>query len=466
MERQLRVHARAIHGDLRALKQGWNAARHARVEGYLAARARPNFRLLSRAARAEADDRLRRWYPWLAADTSTLSTDQCRWNLYLKTLEQLGAGTGPFVWNQILWAISAYGAANRGLDFGVVMSASASSYPSHGYFAIDISHQPERPFRAQAPPRLELPARLGGGTYRYQSTHTDPAHTLGISALQDAFGKIAYGLGFTESGDIEPLFPGASARQEVAAAEQAEDHVAASRPFSAVQSRIHPRPERLLAGLGFNGTAPGAINPDVQSARSELLWDIAEFITRRCAIDAPFTDEALEGIPPVQHYVSSEHAVGLYRRGLTSQQRSRAARLLRDELVAQGFAERAWDLLWLLWQHGADPHRKGSAITLDHRYERTSGTGPAALVVSVFSSHLCSIAAQFRPRHAVPVALGDVVGTAGVTGNAISPHLHMEIRIRTADPQRSGDLATRPGLWPHEFFTGGWPTPVVEIRYP
>ena len=87
----------------------------------------------------------------------------------------------------------------------------------------------------------------------------------------------------------------------------------------------------------------------------------------------------------------------------------------------------------------------GRSVQVAHRYVQRD-TGLTRFVV-VNYSHLASIPSTLRQNDAAPE--GTVVGTVGMTGNAIDPHVHLSLQVREARHGRPHNVLS---LTPFDFF--------------
>ncbi len=120
-------------------------------------------------------------------------------------------------------------------------------------------------------------------------------------------------------------------------------------------------------------------------------------------------------------------------------------RVVLDDAAISGGLEA---LIKKLLDQGFIGNRSGPWVTLLHRYKETA-TGEEAW-----------IAVDYRHLHSVNVknweALGaqTTIGKVGVSGNSVTPHIHMAIRVYKTDPRNPNALYYNT-LLPDEFFPYG-----------
>jgi hypothetical protein len=207
-----------------------------------------------------------------------------------------------------------------------------------------------------------------------------------------------------------------------------------------------PDPRRVLAGLAYaNLTLTHNLPEDIDEERISILRQIEREVRRRLRL-AP--SEAVFRTGSVD---TSRGTVGMGR--LIAYPRAAViTRTVREILIEDGAdfnpdgtTHRIWRLLWALRFAGAMPHRRGQATRVWHTYV----AGDERILIDVYYSHLRDVrGAASRPG--APVALGAVLATVGTTGNSVSTHLHLEIKVKLRDrPAQPREIGA---LLPHEFF--------------
>jgi len=477
------------------IKRRWR-----RVKQYLKQRRHPNFEARAYQAWIKAQNSLKRWYEWLPRQepltgqpidqlfnrridpytrrnypifTGGVWDRQRLWELYLLTLERLAEGTGYFVINRIVSAISGlYGPVNRGLNLGVKVTSNASSYPGHGYFAIDVGRRAGVPMQIVIPEEITLPSRFGSGSYQHVKSETVPSSTRAVSAHQNIFGALNYGMGWTRSADIRRRVKRARRAEKegrngaVVRIERAEDAVGEaiedeSLPADPRNSDLvipmrppefgkSPRASRILFGLAQHGAIGGSeIDPEIRAVSRKLLKDLADRIEREKGIDRPFSEAALEGSRPVQS-INDVFREGVPRREIEKFVRKLIQREQpsSNPMTSDDFADQIWKVNWMLLQKDdVEPHRKGNSATIEHEYKKVDGDGPNRIRVRIFVTHMRQVEGRLQSAQPVRVSHGDPLGQVGSSGNAVTPHVHIEITVRLPDVREPLG-----GLWLHEFF--------------
>ncbi|HEX3128883.1 MAG TPA: DUF4157 domain-containing protein [Thermoanaerobaculia bacterium] len=93
-------------------------------------------------------------------------------------------------------------------------------------------------------------------------------------------------------------------------------------------------------------------------------------------------------------------------------------------------------------------NRSGPWVTLLHHYKEVGATQEAWIEVDYRHLHDVSVTAGAK------VESDTLIGKVGSSGNSISPHIHMAIRVYTEDPRKQG-VQSIGHLLPDEFFPFG-----------
>jgi hypothetical protein len=426
-------------------------SRMAVIRAYIDARER------GRDSRTERDSRdtfLRSFDRRLATytDLRLYSTDDTEtWAVYRSLLRNLILGD-PRNNIAIELLVDAYfreyATANSNRDMGFYDSWGGSTYPGHPENALDMTTAAGNRVYAMAPARLRLPLRLREGddsllgTFALDRTEVVASQTLATTDVQDAFAKISYGLlrrrgqQRAASGDIADIMT------DTGDTDLAPEFLAdpAERNFDVT---------RILAGLIFGNLTESPAGPTVNMIRDGILDDVEAEVRRelglapRAVVFRPTPRGGDRGQAGVGRLIAHRPIGEVFTAVSTILGRSEHCG--HDPRYRDGLCHRLWRLLWTLHHCGAEFHRRGQAATLDHHYRATSPSiqTPAVRVQTRYS-HLHALAPALLGSGAA-VRVGDPLGEVGLTGNAVSSHIHLEISVYRGQDAVGSILA-------HEFF--------------
>jgi hypothetical protein len=409
-----------------------------------------------------------------------------KWQVYLELLEGLINGiTNVSLEHLITDIFVGYGPINSDRDVGIRVNnrppdtLSIGTYPGHGgrhaLCAVDMDTNRPWPFLAVAPDLFSLPGRLGGPEeFLYEARSAIVrSRTRVTNDLQDVFAKISYGLlrpagRNTRSADIQRIMlereltdaeAGARGQEEQRLAQNAGEIVSRERregtSGTVMPPEVGANPEvaRILAGLAYHnltevGTQEGLSEraAGVLSARRQhILNSLEEAVRGRLSGVSGGTRIFRESGIRVE-----EGGVGIRSLIVLRDPPDRFREVLNavyDEISSRGDITRSlWNFLWDLYGAGAELNRAGQSVTVDHYYR--SRRDNRLIAVRVFYTHVHAVSAEGNIRRC------QQIGQVGTTGNAVSPHNHVEISLHETD-QDSGQVRERDVvgfLLPHEFF--------------
>lgn len=386
---------------------------------------------------AQADDALRSLVP----ERLSSGTEQERWTRYQMLVARLlrnQRNVSLELFMDSFLKVAQY--TERGREIGLETHKRGEvqwlTYPGHGDGAVDLNCAARIAVTVAVPDDLALPARFRSDSadsmnYSYVSTEaTDRVH--GTTDLQDIFGHIA--------GALIPSRGSRGATSEDLSNTLSKNDGADLAPVEVAARPLNSREVTsiLIGLLAENLTAvPNASEFD--ALRSEIADDIEAAVVRRLGRPRG-TRVFRRGVP-----VSGRGSLGRFIDGVTQQDLVAA---VRDELRTlmtrsysqerTGVVHRLWRLVIWMRSAGAEAHRRAGSVTIRHTYR---AAGQPDLLVEVYYTHLHRV--TVRPR--VRLTRGRQLGLTGMTGNAVNPHVHMEIRA-----MRDGTVLG--ALLPHEFF--------------
>lgn len=400
-------------------------------------------------------------------DLATLLDDQQLWWIYHTALNNIGNGFGSFSHEHtLLGLVKQRSAVSKNRQaLGVDSSLSVGTYHGHGEGQYDINTAAGKDIKAVQPDQVDLTRVLGRRTGsadprlfdRVSSKVQSFAEIKAEDADEDVLAKLAYG------------FFGRSWKDR----DKMSEYLAASAEDRKKLSKPAPDASRILAGLVFEKTITGTtLSSEVSTARTNIREKLeaalhAELRKLTPAVDIPDTVKILETVDasaerqyggismitkdaydafwavpaaskgksapyPKKNKEKVSHAVfGVVNRVVLSDPTVNAP---LEKLIA--------DLLGK-----GRGNRSGPYVTLIHHYKEAA-TGKEAWV-EVDYRHLLAVSVKKAGDAVNPE---DVIGKVGSSGNAISPHIHMAIRVYEDDPYRRPKPSPIGYLVPLEFF--------------
>ena len=411
--------------------------------------------------------------------------ETARWEnferLLIEMTEARGSGSVEFLMAAIMVG---YEPVTRWLDIGMESISTMGTYPGHGRTdnAVDLSAHAGVPIHVAAPDVLILPSRMMQSdsdldVYEYDHSVIGPQVHGASNELQDVFSKIAYGLlRFRGQRSVR-----SDAIEEVMAREgldmdlppeiggmSVDDGSIDSNPSTPLGSSdiapddirditvFNPEARRILAGLAFdNLTETHNLPREIDDERFSILMQIEREVRRHLRLPSGERVFRTSSINASSGNVDIGSLI-LYR-PLRAALAAIRFILLRDaaDPNPNGVTHRLWRLLWSLRTAGALPHRRGQATRVIHTYHAGSGDDRRTITIAVYYSHFQVLDPVSR-RPGATVRRGQRLGTVGTTGNAVSAHLHLEIKVRRGEGR--SERREIGSLLPHEFF-GNLATP-------
>ncbi|HWM89211.1 MAG TPA: DUF4157 domain-containing protein [Thermoanaerobaculia bacterium] len=393
----------------------------------------------------------------------TLLDDKERWWIYHTALNDIGAGVPGFSHEHTLLKLVVHRSAvssNR-KALGVAHDVSVGTYHGHGEGQYDIHSPAGREVKAVQPDTVDLTRILGlrqGSADRrlFQRVDTQ-VRSLDVvdagSGNEDLLAKLSYGYFGRKWKDRDKMveFLGADAAAREDLPKPASD---ASRVIGGLVM------ENVIAGTAPTPSA-GAAQKDIRQKLEAALH--AKLRTLDPPVDIPDTTDILAtvdasrnsfgGISMITQAARDTFKAVQGRRpgkkpyatnDKVKQAVFKATReiLKTDTSVSEPLEKLISDLL----ATGDRGNRSGPHITLIHRYrEEDSGK---EVFIEVDYRHMHQVAA-LKPGDVVDPET--VIGKVGSSGNAVSPHIHMAIRVYERDP-RGGRAVAIGYLVPLEFF--------------
>lgn len=407
--------------------------------------------------------------------TLAVAGDDARWATYELLLAKLSRGDGNAAIELLIHAfLGRYGLINRDRDIGLgPLPYFGQTRPRHGVGAMDISgpvlseigprlanraprrrealapaatpaaalRRPAPPIVLLAPLQLRPPQRLRAlqpalaETYQYRRTRIAQAREVTVS--EDIFTKLATGLLRRPGG-------AALGDNDVRGLLQAEGE-------TLPEILRAPRPQQfsvphLLAALLFGSSE------DFDPERDALLDDIESSVGRRLQAEGGDIFDRTTG--------RSGRSVAIVRL-VNGDAATRLAVLAAvDAMLVDNedqILQRLWLLLRLLDDGATVAHSGGNSVAVVHSYDAPAlqaGAGP--ITVEVLYSHMKSLSlrrrtpgseiARLDPLSGDATGLGVELGLVGWTGNAATPHVHLQIMLGSASGGALGPM------FPHEFF--------------
>lgn len=384
--------------------------------------------------------------------------EQRRWQTYIALLEKLVTKHEMVALDVLVDAyLQRYGKINADRNMAVYRSFKGHTYPGHPDGAVDIIITAGTDIYIIAPPALRVPARLmkqmpdtpNNILFRYERSTIGRTPVQMTSDLQDIFAKLSFGLlrsrgnQRTSSREIRDIM-----------AEHGGDVLAPAYLSESETRNFEVR--RIISGLAFRRlTEDNDSVPAIDSARENILSDwekliVAELQLPRDTVifraDRRDAHAGHVGVGRLITFRDRERGIHLgtilnaARRILESPQHSGHEQRYRDGLV-----HRIWRLMnRLRTDHNVAANRRAQSVIINHHYRTTYQEQSIPLVIGAYHTHLHSVEHSVRDI-GEEVHLGIPLGQVGMTGNAVSAHLHIELQVRLNDREVSP-------MYPHEFY--------------
>lgn len=397
-------------------------------------------------------------------DLATLLDDKQLWWIYHTALNNVGSGFPGFSHEAtLLGLVQQRSAVSKNRQaLGVEHNLSVGTYRGHGEGQYDINTAAGKEIKAVQPAQVDLSRALskrgrGSGTpLLYEHVSTEVASFTKVDATdgdEDVLAKLAYGFFGREWKDRDKM----------------------AEYLSGVRTRKTPKPNpdawRVVAGLVFENTISGSPpSAEVSTARNEIREKLdtalhAELRKLTPPVDIPDDVKILATLDASEEkqygaiHMFNPKAVDLFRKvpgkGKKAAYNTDKAKkalymairriVLDDATVNVPLEKLIADLLGK-----GKGNRSGPHVTLIHVYKKVGGSERAWIEVDY--RHLSEVAALTKGGS---VSSGDVIGKVGSSGNAISPHIHMAIRVYEDDPRKDSKYnPVKPVgyLVPLEFF--------------
>lgn len=384
-------------------------------------------------------------------DLATLLDDKELWWIYHTALNNVGSGFGSFSHEHTLLGLVTQRSAvstNR-TALGVDSSLSVGTYHGHGEGQYDINTAANKEIKAVQPDQVDLTravGRLPGSTARriYEHVSTSVRDFGAIkpeAADEDVLSKLAYG------------FFGRSWKDR----EKMAEYLAAPAATRKKLTKPAPDASRIIAGLVFDKTIAGTtLSSGVSTARTDIRAKMetalhAELRKLTPAVEIPdkvkiladvdasaekqyggismITKDAYDAFwaVPAAKGKTPPYPKG-HREKVSNAVFSIVNRIVLDDAAVNAPLEKL--LAELLAK--SKGNRGGPHVTLIHEYKEPATGKQAWIEVDYY--HLLGVSVS-----AVGASLtaDDVIGRVGSSGNAISPHIHMAIRVYEKDPRKS-----------------------------
>ncbi len=442
---ELRAHPDRVIGLEERVDRYFEQSRNPNNEAWAREAQRLRNEVLNTRLRIPRDTPLNEQDAWLAFDT------------YRRLVAE---GAAIFSWQLIRKALfTGYAAANHWLDIGIAGRYSIGSYVGHGNFAYDVNTEAGQEVWVAVNNWIAFPHRLGLGRGRwlYQKNRSEVVRnrTRSGSSVQDAFCKIAYGIGMRSTRDVQGAMSEAdrAAEQVLDAPDQHEGETAQERreadagaaaadamnnaeSRSVIPATVGQNMDvtRIIAGLTYQNLVLNSAIPEaIQEERRQIVRDLDAELSRELGVSGPvlssevLADRGSFGFP---HALAPE-----WRRGDNFRNAQRA---LQRILQRRDWIARLWAFLWTLLDSGVLPHLKGPAVTVAHFFLEMERPNHRVRV-EVFTTHLSDVtpailrAASGNTPEERRILPGRTFGRVGSTGNARSPHNHVEIEVFRVD---------------------------------
>lgn len=402
---------------------------------------------------------------WADAQISHLTShrlwrdnEQERWTIYSNLLEKLVTKHEMVSIDVLVDAyLQRYGKINANRNMAFYRSYKGHTYPGHPDGAVDIIITAGTDIYIIAPPTLTLPHRLMKELpdtpdqimFRYQRSTIGQTPTQVTSDLQDIFAKLAFGL-LRSRGNQRT-----SSREIGHVMEQHGGDVLAPEYVSQSESRNF-EVRRIISGLAFRRLTEDYDSvPAIDRERENILLDWERLIV--AALQLP-TDTVIfrrdrrdahaghVGVGRLITFRDSERDINLgtilttAQRILESPQQS-----AHEQRYRNGLVHRIWRLMnRLRTNHNVEANRRAQSVTINHHYIGRHNGQEIPLMVGAYHTHLSAVEQSVR-HIGEEINLGIPLGKVGMTGNAISSHLHIEIQVRLNNRNISP-------MYPHEFY--------------
>lgn len=392
---------------------------------------------------------------------ATLLDDKQLWWIYHTALNNIGSGFGSFSHEHtLLGLVTQRSAVSKNREaLGVDSNISVGTYHGHGEGQYDINAAAGKEIKAVQPDQVDLSRvlndRSASGTPRFfDRVSTKVLSFSEIDATdgdEDVLAKLAYG------------FFGRSWKDRDKMAEF----------LAGVRGKAIPKPapdaSRIVAGLVFENTITGSPPSEaVKKARDDVREKLetalhTELRKLTPSVDIPDTVKILATLDASEekqyggvHMITEDaysvffkipgkgKAKSAYTRDKARNEIFKAVNsiVLADATVNVPLEKLLSDLL-----AKGKGNRSGPHVTLIHHYKE-AGTGKEAWI-EVDYRHLLEVAAL---KKGDTVNSEDVIGKVGSSGNAISPHIHMAIRVYETNPQTDRKASPIGYLMPLDFF--------------
>jgi hypothetical protein len=455
---ELRNRRTVLRRRRRAIFREIPRRRQQRLAEFVAALNNGNFQQQSAEARNAL---LAELEPLIAGDTSRRlfpDDDAQRWGIYAVLLPHLRDGIARVSLEFLIDTfLVKYGSVNATRDIGLAKPYTGLTRRLHGESAIDIIVLPEVVDGERTPPPIQLllpgsfavPVRLTPGASapcrcQWRRSSISPSAVRSTNDVQDIFSKIAFGLLRRQGGGRQGR---GATTNPIAEAMDEERTDLEDRAPSWVCDRNTRRLDapRVLAGLAMNNLTPIHNAGRFAAERQALLDTFTDAARERLDVepDTSLFDEAARA----SRTAGIMHAIPNKYFGTFMQAAQRLLESGCDSPVS--IVHRLWQFLRRLYREGgAEATVAGASVTVRHVYDPDGG-GPA-VIVDVFYTHMRSVNRGLTAGLEVtaPIPLGEV----GLTGNAATPHLHMQITVREEAGSRDRTLGS---IYPHEFFELG-----------
>jgi len=399
--------------------------------------------------------------------------DDAAWARYGTALEKLliGEGTASLEF-MVKPYLEVYGSINRNRDIGLHRDYTGGTYTGHPENAVDINTQAKSELFVSAPTVFRPPGRLFANAelamsprrqsrsweeFRYRGSVIPEGGIFVSTDLQDIFGKLTYLLPPRTPAAIDAferdflVRPGhrfseaelAIVMQVYESQDLAPRYLSLERAFDV---------QRIMSGLAFANLTDTPDAREFDETRQEIFSKWEQLIAEELRVpgvtlfDPDLLYSADVGVPRL---VTSAHARQLHDQSWRDVARAALSVLCSEEQSANdyehfdGLLHMIWRLLIQLYSTGnVDLHHKGQSVNVEQAYASTIPNQPD-LIVHGFYTHLYRVDPSMRAGR--QVGLGALLGQVGETGNAFTPHLHIELKLSYAG-RPSGTML------PHEFF--------------
>lgn len=385
-------------------------------------------------------------------DLATLLDDKQLWWIYHTALNNIGNGFASFSHEKtLLGLVTQRSAVSKNRQaLGVDSSLSVGTYHGHGEGQYDINTAAGKDIKAVQPEKVDLTravGRLKGSTERriYDHVSTEVYSFSEIKpedADEDVLAKLAYGFFGRNWKDRDKM----------------SDYLAASAEDRKKLSKPDPDASRIVAGLVFEKTITGAtLSTEVATARRDIRAKLetalhAELKKLSPAVNIPDNVRILDTVD-----ASAERQYGgismITKDAYDAFWALPATGKAKTKPYPEKNKEKVKDVVFEVVRRVAlkDPavsaplekliadllakgrgNRSGPHVTLIHHY-REPATGKEAWI-EVDYRHLLAVSVSKR---GAALNAEDVIGKVGSSGNAVSPHIHMAIRVYEKDPRKS-----------------------------